>query len=348
MNRVLPIYWASFILSIFTVINVAAQDIHYSMFYHAPQIMNPGLTGIFNGDVRVMGHYRNQWKDVPVDYTTFSGTYDMKYYPRKKPGNDFWGFGVNFNYDKAGLSKLSLAELQLGGSYTTELSKNTFLTGGAQIGLASRRFKEDDLTFDNQYNGSQFDPALPTGEDFDNTSIFYIDFAIGANLRLQNDNQRTKLDLGVSVDHLNRPRQEFFDDSDIKLPNRIALYGIGAIKLANPLDLMLHGSAQFQNQYQEYLPGAALRLYLNQNRGKELAFQAGVNARFTNNDNDATDAIIPTIELHIKTFRLGISYDINVSDFEIATDNQGGPEIWVSYRIVKVKPLSRFKTCPIF
>ncbi len=308
--------------------------------------MNPALTGIFYGDVRVMGHYKKQWANVPVDFQTFSGTYDRKIYPKNAEGNDFFGFGVNFNYDNAGFSKLSLAQLQFGGSYSKELATNTFLTGGIQVGLANRSFKQDDLTFDRQWNTDvgQFDPSLPTGENFDNTSFFFADFSLGANLRLQKDDRRTKLDFGIGLYHLNKPRQEYFDASDIRLDNRFSIHALGAIKLGGALDLLLNGTAQFQGPFREYVPSAAFRIYLNQNRGKELAFQVGGNWRL----NNITDAIAPAVELHWRTLAVGVSYDINVSDLDVATDNRGGPEIWLSYRIVNVKPLGMFKTCPIF
>ena len=346
MDRVLPNTLVPIIVTLFLCWNLSAQDIHYSQFYNAPEIMNPALTGIFYGDVRFMGHYRRQWENVPADFLTFSGTYDQKFYPKKAKGNDFLGFGINFNYDNAGFSKLALSHLQLGGSYSTELKKNVFLTGGIQLGFGNRAFKEQDLTFDSQWDrdANKFDPSLPQGENFDNTSIFFLDFSLGGNLRLQKDDRRTKLDIGVSLYHLNQPRQEFFDNSDQRLPSRFALYALGAIKIANPLDLLLRGTAQFQTTYREYVPGIALKLHLSQDRGKELAFQLGANLRL----NDITDAIIPTVELHYRTLGVGVSYDINVSDFDIATDQRGGPEIWVSYRIVKVKPLGQFKTCPIF
>ncbi|MCB0687035.1 MAG: type IX secretion system membrane protein PorP/SprF, partial [Saprospiraceae bacterium] len=219
-----------------------------------------------------------------------------------------------------------------------------FLTGGVQLGLSNRSYKSADLTFDSQWDGDKFDPSLPTGESFDNTSDFFADFSVGTNLRLQKDDRRTKVDLGVALYHLNRPRQDFFDSEKIKLPNRFAVYGIGAIKLGGAIDFLARATAQFQTTYREYVPGLALRLYLDQSRGKELAIQAGANLRL----NKITDAIIPTVELHYKTFSAGVSYDINVSNFEVATDQKGGPEIWVSYRIEKVKALGVFKTCPIF
>ncbi len=243
---------------------------------------------------------------------------------------------------------MALSQLQFGGSYSKELKKNVFLTGGIQLGFANRAFKEQDLRTDSQWDGSQFDPSLPKGENFDNTSIFFADFSAGGNLRLQKDDRRTKLDFGLALYHVNKPRQEFFDASDQKLPSRFVIHAIGAIKLSNSVDFLLHGSTQFQSSYREYIPGAAFRLYLSQERGKELAFQVGTNWRVLGDETDLSDAIVPTVELHYKTLSVGVSYDINVSNFRIATEDQGGPEIWVAYRIVKVKPLGQFKTCPIF
>jgi len=344
LDRVLPNTIVPLVFTFFFVWNVKAQDIHYAQFYNAPELLNPALTGIFNGDTRVMGHYRRQWASVPSEFLTFSGTYDTKVYSKKSESNDFWGFGANFNYDNAGYSKLAMAGLQLGASYSKELAKNTFLTGGAQLGFTNRSFKENDLTFGNQWGGDQFDPTLPTGEDFDNSSDFFMDFAVGANLRLQKDDERTKLDLGGSLYHLNKARQDFFDDNQIRLNSRFAVYAMGAVKLGGALDFLARATLQFQGPYREYLPGAAFKLYLDQSRGKELAIQAGANLRF----NKITDAIVPTVELHYKTLAVGVSYDINISSFDIATDQKGGPEIWVSYIIKKVKPLGVFKTCPIF
>ena len=334
-----------FILSLLVVfgLQVNAQDIHFAQFYNAPQLLNPALTGIFNGDLRFSGHYRRQWENVPVDYMTFSGNFDTKLYTKNTDSNNFWGLGLNFNYDRAGFSELRLGQFQLGGSYSAELATNTFLTGGLQLGLTQRRFSTEDLTFDSQFNGERFDPTLPSNELFADESIFFVSLSAGANLRLQNKNQRSKLDFGFGIYHINQPDQNFSTIQGVNLPLRFSLHALGAIKLIDALDLIANGTAQFQGPFNENVLGLGLRIYLNRDRGKELAFQLGGNIRL----NDVTDAVIPTAELHFNTLSVGFSYDVNVSDFDIATDQKGGPEIWVSYRIAKVKPL-RTKICPIF
>ena len=68
------------LLMIFSFFYGNSQDLHYSQFYNAHVNINPALTGIFNGDVRVAGNYRSQWKAVPVPYMTFTGAGDFKIY----------------------------------------------------------------------------------------------------------------------------------------------------------------------------------------------------------------------------------------------------------------------------
>src|SRR4029079_16868791 len=56
-----------------------AQDIHFSQFFQAPLLRNPSLAGIYTGDIRVQGVYRDQWNSVTNAYKTASidGEYKM-------------------------------------------------------------------------------------------------------------------------------------------------------------------------------------------------------------------------------------------------------------------------------
>ena len=38
-----------------------AQDPHFSQFFSSPLTLNPAFTGKFDGAVRFIGDYRNQW-----------------------------------------------------------------------------------------------------------------------------------------------------------------------------------------------------------------------------------------------------------------------------------------------
>ena len=43
------------------VFNLNSQDIHFSQFYMSPLNLNPAMTGVMNGNIRLTGNYWNQW-----------------------------------------------------------------------------------------------------------------------------------------------------------------------------------------------------------------------------------------------------------------------------------------------
>lgn len=316
------------------------QDLHYTQFYNAHVNINPGLTGIFNGDVRMAVNFRNQWRSLPIPYTTVTGAYDMKIY-RKASRKDFFGAGLVFNYDQAGDSKLNLATLGLNGSYSMPVTANSFLTFGAQLGFSRRAFSLDDLTFDEQWDGVQFIPTKNITESFDRKSLFVPDLSAGINYRIQKSS-RSKADIGLAAFHVNNPRNPFYsDDKSVKLPVRMVANALVQTKLTNGLDLLIHGIYQFQKPYNEFVIGAGPKFYLSQKKGKNYAL--GVYGMYR-----LKDAIGPAFHLYINELQLGISYDVNTSAFHTVTDRKGGPEFSLIYIITHVKPLSQFKACPIF
>lgn len=330
-----------------SVISTNAQDIHFSQFYFSPMNLNPALTGVFPQDIRFSGIYRKQWQSVSVPYMTFSGAYDTKIF-HKISENGFFGAGIIFNYDKQGYGslggpELKLAQLTLSGSYTQRLNDNNLLTAGVQVGSINRAFNVDGLQFENQYNGDIFNPGLPSREDFDRTSITFLDYSTGLNWHLQTD-AGLSLNAGVGIFHLSQPKQNFYNQSEDRLPMRYAVNVIGKAPL-NPL-WNIHFVLLYQKQgvYSEMLTGAAAEYKLNVNRGKELSVQLGTNFRYA----DESDAIIPTFGVTYLSWQLGISYDVNISQFKRATNGSGGPEIALVYTIKKVKPPKTFKACPIF
>ncbi len=69
-----------------------SQDIHFSQFFETPLLRNPALAGIFGGDLRIQGVYRNQWNSVTVPYQT--GSLNAEYKLPVGRGDDFLSIGV--------------------------------------------------------------------------------------------------------------------------------------------------------------------------------------------------------------------------------------------------------------
>jgi len=319
---------------------ISAQDIHYSQFYNSPQNINPALVGIFNGDVRVMGNLRDQWRWVPVPWFTFGASYDRKIYP-KKSNNHFFSVGANLFHDRQGDSKLNLSTLNVSGSYSHILNKNNIITGGLTLGFSTRGFDTQDLTWDKQWTGEVFDPTLPSGENFDGQRIYFLETGLGLNYRLQKDS-RTKLDLGAGLYHLIEPSAGFYDNEDQVLPMNINLIAIGSIQALDILDIQVNVMQQMQGEYAETLVGILGNIYAVRTRGHETNVHLGMGYR-------TSGSYIPTVAIEYGQYYAGISYDIDNTGFnKFEQAKNGAFELHFRYTITNVKPLSQFKVCPIY
>lgn len=302
--------------------------------------MNPAKTGIFNGDKRLNLSYRSQWRSVPVPWTTFSGSFDRKFYP-KYGKQHFWSAGVLFNYDSQGdIADINLTNFNVTGSWTKIINENNLFTVGGILGFATRGFDFNSLTFDNQWNGQEFDSNLSAEENFDTERTSFIENGLGLNYRWQKTS-RTKLDLGVGGYHLIRPGISFNDDDDVKLSRRISFTGVGSFELSRKLDIQLNALYQFQEDSNELIVSALGKIYINQQRGKELALHLGIGWR-------SGKSLFPIVALQHRQMYISLNYDVDLTDFA-EIHNQRRPssfEMHFNYIITDVKP--KVKVCPIF
>jgi type IX secretion system PorP/SprF family membrane protein len=330
---------------------LSGQDIHYTQFYNAPFQVSPSQIGLFEGSLRLQGNYRNQWRTVPVGYKTVTLAADKKFYSKKE--YQFFAGGLVFNYDQAGFGELNNTQINILGSFTRRTSNKTYVTLGGIVGLNQRAFRLGELNFDTQNNGQGgFDPSIPSGEDFPNLSNNFADYSVGINFRFQDKDsiglvdrleKRTKFDVGLGVFHLSTPNQSFLDDSDVPLPIRLSPYIFGTLKLTDDFDFVGSFLVQFQATYRELLYGGAFKWHLSRHPGRQLAVQAGVNFR----SHDFGESWSPTLEAHYNSWRVGLSYEVNTSGFQVATRRDSGPEISIRYLFKKVEPLPKYKICPL-
>lgn len=327
------------IFCLLTITSLRAQDVHLSQFQYGRLQLSPALTGMFNGDKQVSLIHKQQYFSVPVDYLTFTGSYDVKFRDCYDESG-FFSAGILFNYDQSGDSKLSLASLSVNGSYTLPITSKFFVGGGAYLGAGQRSFSQNDLEWDNQWNGTIFDPTLPSGETFDKTSFTFLDVGAGVNIRLQGVD-RTKLDAGVGAYHLNQPGYSFYDEPGVNLPIRLSYYLLGILKLGDFIDL--YGNALYQDQgpYSETVLTGGVILHLSNKKARELELHLGGGGRLE-------DAWMPMIAIGYDGWRGGFSYDLNTSPFKAATDEKGGPEFFLTYTYKRLCPLRQTKVCTIF
>jgi type IX secretion system PorP/SprF family membrane protein len=338
-----------FVLLLLGISPLKAQDIHFSQFGNSPINLNPGLAGVFGGDLRFVGNYRSQWRSIPVPYSTFSGSVENKLYWTKGRYDRYLTGGLMLNHDKQGSLKLTSTRIAIPISVTIPVTQNNFLTLGIMPAFGQRHIGGNKFTADAQWNDCMWDPLADIRETqlLSAPALKYFDLGAGINYRWQAKGKRTRLDAGFGWQHINRPSHDFWS-SDLSNPGNVRLYDrksgylLGLAQVAGNWDIMAQGIYQGQGAYRELVYGAGLRLHLDQNPYRELALQVGVDYRAR-----YQDALIPHIELLYRTWTLGFTYDVNISGAQVLTDRRGGPEVSLIYRLYRVKPLPKFKSCPI-
>ncbi|HHH54982.1 MAG TPA: type IX secretion system membrane protein PorP/SprF [Bacteroidetes bacterium] len=319
-----------------------AQDFHYSQFYNEPLNFNPSLAGMYDGDKRFILSLRDQYRSIPVPYSTFSLNYDMKFLPQR-PKKGFFSAGVIFNYDRQGSSALTLYNLNLAGSYTYYLTPQHLISGGGLIGFSNRGFSEDNLSWDNYWDPVRetVDPTLGSGEPFERYRFSFLETGAGVNYRFQHS-VRNSLMLGASAFHLTQPSQNFSGVTVDPLDIRLSLMAIANVKLTKELDIQGQFLYQKQDVYKETVLGGFIKLYINNKLGKQLSLNLGLMNRFG-------EGIAPKIAVEYNSWYVGLNYDVvTKKDLSEYSNYRGGPEIHLKYVIKNVKPFGEFKICPIY
>ena len=339
-------------------LQLQAQDIHHSQFYNAPHSLSPALTGIYDGDMRFVGNFRSQWfNDALIPYNTGYGAFDMKLISRQRrlqnifdgtQAASFFSIGGLLSFDHAGDSKMGTTQLALNGSYTRQIAKRQFISAGLQLSGYQRSFDDSDLRFDSQFDSKRFDSGLPTNENFEDKNIIYGDFSLGLNWHFNKGRNRTRIDIGGAVYHINEPERNFQDEDDTVHPRKWSIYGLGVFPVAKKLDVIVNATGMYQGPYTKHVLYGGGRIHLDTRATREKALQLGLGYRFNSDGFGTGDAFYPAAQLHLKNWIFGLSYDINVSDFDVATGNVGGPELSVIYVFKSVPAIDFCPTCPTY
>ena len=181
MKKYLFGFYFVFAFIMLTVANNAkAQDLHFSQYFNAPLLTNPANTGFEpDADWRAGINYRNQWGGVlNYPYKTMSAWGDAQIF-NKRFENAWMGVGGVILKDVAGSGNLSSTRVYGSLAYHQLIGYNSLLSGGFGIGAVNKRIDITKLTFNDQWNGKFFDVAIPTGEVFNTTSVWYFDLSAG-------------------------------------------------------------------------------------------------------------------------------------------------------------------------
>jgi type IX secretion system PorP/SprF family membrane protein len=322
------------VLLCFSALCGKAQDVHFSQFDQTPQLLNPGLTGVFVGDARVAVNYRDQWASIDNPYRTFALNYDHRLFHNKWKRASL-AVGLAAFRDDAGDLGLHTTSAVISISGTINLNKDQRLTAGIQSGMLYRGVNTDAMVWGNQYDGQNHDPTMNSGEIGQFNAFVQPDVSLGVawdyaapeGFSHFND---LKFTVGTGLFHLNRPEQMFnlgvSDSLHIKWTvHANGLIGLGTGRSAVVPTIMF----ALQGPSTEFIFGGMYRYTLKEAAKvtgwvRGAAISAGATYRWA-------DAIVPQVLVEFDRFALGISYDLNVSGLASASGYQGGLEVMVKF-----------------
>lgn len=328
--------------------NVSAQDPSFSQFFASPLTLNPALTGEFNGNLRVAGNYRNQWPTVNKAYITSTISVDLPILQNSLREGDRWGIGFMGMTDKTANGILNSNYFSFSTAYHKAIDEN----GWHQIGVGfsgtyankildgPRLHFVDGLQLDGTWLPSATEPVnlqVTTSSYFDmNAGVLYNGSFNGSNA----------VYFGVSMYHINEPKESFLGAYNITVPPRYTVHAGGYFPSSGSgTTWYVSGLYNKQSTGSELVLGGALEVNAGTDDNKPVNFYIGCWTRL----NNVSDAAIPYVGLDYGSFNLGMTYDVNVSAFKVASQAQGGFEISLIYIIKDSDGRSKDQVqCPRF
>ncbi len=332
---------AIWIIALFLVFDLKAQDPQFTQFYSSTVSLNPAFAGATE-DFRFQSTYRNQWPGIPANYVSTAFALD------KNLSHVNSGAAFIFSTDKAGTAGLSNNELGFAYAYKLNLSRKWGIRVGSQLSLHSLNFDFSKLTFGDQLD-SRGKIFSSTSDDAINNGINYFSFSTGALLYSK------KFWLGFAGRNLNEPNQSLYGEEPSNVPPYFSIHGGLEIPLTRRM---------WKNQQQVKM--VPVFHYKSQGRFDQLDFGAylqyqntafglmyrGLPLKRYDRTEGNHDALALFMGFRVYTLKIGYSYDLTVSKLRAGTG--GAHELTLVYEFEfppgkgRVKPKKKSLSCPDF
>lgn len=295
-----------------------AQDLHFSQVLQSPNLLNPGAVGVYDGWERVALHHRNQWLGGSTSFMSSGLNVDaclMKDMMRPQP---HLAIGLQFYNDIGGLSKFGTQTGAMTLSGILPMGGGHQLSAGIQAGIGMRKGDMSQLTFDSQWNGTNYDQNIVSGETNGLNSFNYFDASAGVFYQFDGDrsefarNNDVKIQGGLAAYHANAPTMKYRTGSSEKLERKYVAMFNYSMDIPNTKFSFDAQAVQFiQGGHYETIFGGVIKRRFSEGSKvtgfkRDASIGLGCYARLR-------DAIVPTMQIEYKGFKFGVSYDGTLS-----------------------------------
>ena len=314
---------AIFCIKTLCVGHLVAQEIHFSQFYENPLTANPANTAWYDGNLRLNGMYRTQWKAVdnkPYQTISLSAEKQFQFYDHS------YGFGVLFLRDESGYHNLINDKFLASGAFALDVNGHK-LSGGVQFGLVYKTTRNLHYTYDEQFDlGGEdvFNRSFDNGET-EGGKIFHMVVNAGVLWQKRLADNFVAL-AGFSLFNINVPNESIYGmDLDGTRQLLRSVVQLGGKSEFGRVAVIPRAYFVRQEKSTDFLLGANVEYSVK----KKISPYVGTLFRYGFSEN--YDASIWIIGAKMNRFDVGISYDINVSSLRDATKKRGAFEVSLTY-----------------
>jgi type IX secretion system PorP/SprF family membrane protein len=333
-----------FLVSILVILvgsTAQAQDPFFSQSYAAPLTINPALTGLFNGKLRVSAIYRDQGRQaLESPFVTFGTGLDLRFKASRfgKGYQDYAGVGILFMTDRIDEANYTSNGILVSGAFhkSLDVRNRQFLSLGFQGGVRQRDISYDGIFFSDQFNGTTGYTDL-TAENLPPNNYAYGDFAWGINYSVGGRNDAA-LFIGFGMHHFltannsfYTPIDEFGIYPDNELITRYTLHASGQIPVGDKVQVLPRALIQLQGPHFMADAGGSLRFILSEYAGTALHIGSWARPIWNEDSSVEVSAIVGLVGFEYKNVLFGMSYDIALDPLVGGRQGRSAFEISVAY-----------------
>lgn len=314
-----------------------AQDYHFSQIDRNSMLFNPAATGMFNGYEQFSISHRNQWLGAGTQFMTSLVSAEFTLNKGVRNEKSFLGIGIILLNDIGGDSRFGNKTGAVNFSGVVPINNESLISAGLQTAFTNRSADLSRVTFLSQWNGTELDPTIPSGEENGMTTFNYLDASAGINYKYGQTQKKVirenalSFETGIAFFHLNKPKLRYNSITADKL--KIKTVFNSKVNYAFSIDAALELSLLYaqQGQHREFIGGVFYKTRVTEGskitKNKQDSY-IGFGSYF-----QSTGVLIPAINLDYGNFKFGVSYDVLLT--KIRNGYGGSLEFSCSWRSSK-------------
>ncbi len=296
----------------------SAQDFVFNQYNASPLSLNPAMTGIFDGSLRIMANHRNQWENIIDDnsYRSYTLSLDKKIKMKK---NNYIGLGFLGLTDVAGETRLGYRQGRLSFSYVHSIDHSEesahYLIVGQNLGISQRHIDVTTLRWPSQVVNGVFDPTLP-GENV-KSDFTHFDMTTGF-MWISRFKPNNSFHGGLAFHHVNKPNVSFLDTISSPLNIRITFHAGGELNLKDEISIIPSFVYHKQGAHRFLNIGSGIRRYFKTGQSYvDFNVRALIGRRL--GGGIETNALAFQVSSFFKNILFGFSYERVLNGLKGAT-----------------------------